>query len=152
MTTDYHCCWRIFLTILRYPSHARNDDTYCIHKLTCLCYLQKLTERAGGFVWNTNDGRPPRDVPECGFFNELCSWVKEGMRPYMNFHQNKYLTFIKYLELYWIYLSEVSHNEVKQRFNHNTVLTNGVEIHVVYIWECYSMNGCNRHVFMRVLN
>lgn len=25
-----------------------------------------------GFTWNTADGLPPKDMPECGFFHELC--------------------------------------------------------------------------------
>ncbi|XP_052820035.1 receptor-type guanylate cyclase gcy-6-like [Mya arenaria] len=26
----------------------------------------------GGFIWDTADGMAPRDVPKCGFYNELC--------------------------------------------------------------------------------
>lgn len=36
-----------------------------------LLFLQELTH-VSRFVWNTADDQPPRDVPECGFFEELC--------------------------------------------------------------------------------
>jgi len=36
----------------------------------CL-FFQKIVELAG-FKWFTSDGLPPKDSPECGFYNELC--------------------------------------------------------------------------------
>ncbi|KAL4223566.1 hypothetical protein ACF0H5_017036 [Mactra antiquata] len=33
--------------------------------------LGRITESLG-FVWYTTDGSPPKDVPPCGYFNELC--------------------------------------------------------------------------------
>ena len=36
-----------------------------------ICLFQKLTYLRK-FIWYTSDGRPPRDIPLCGFFGELC--------------------------------------------------------------------------------
>ena len=40
-----------------------------------LCLIQRININKPG-RWNTADNQPPRDVPPCGFFDELCSESK----------------------------------------------------------------------------
>lgn len=43
-----------------------------------LFFIQKIVETTG-FVWATPDGLPPRDEPVCGFWDDLCPPISQGI-------------------------------------------------------------------------
>lgn len=46
------------------------------HNTKIVCDFFRPTSMFGSVVWPK--GRPPTDMPECGFNNELCTWLTSG--------------------------------------------------------------------------